>query len=173
MIAKLDYINSPAHCCITQPPCGALWWLRKSHIVNDANHQHSSFARRRHDVSNYIPPDRLVKVSWKSVQPFPRTVVSYLTVGKNQKSQKKQKNTCKTYTLPPHRGCVKDEKITGDNILLLGLLLLLLLCCYRPCVTRPSIFYREKPALIFWWSFICRAIASHCTYRNVTVQEIS
>ena len=28
---------------------GALWWLRKSHIVNYAKHQHSPFARRRHD----------------------------------------------------------------------------------------------------------------------------
>jgi len=75
----LDYIHSPAHGCITQPPCVApsgysarviayiaLCWdchiQQQSHSVNYAN-QHSpfarrrtTFARRRHDVSNYIPP---------------------------------------------------------------------------------------------------------------------
>ena len=42
---------------------GALWWLRQSHSVNYANHQHSpfdrrwlTFARRRHDVANSIFP---------------------------------------------------------------------------------------------------------------------
>ena len=35
---------------------GALWWLRKSHSVNYANHQRSPFARRRHDVSDSIFP---------------------------------------------------------------------------------------------------------------------
>jgi len=51
---------------------GTLWWLRQSHSVNSvsgdchiqqqshsvnyANHQHSPFARRRHDVANYIFP---------------------------------------------------------------------------------------------------------------------
>jgi len=35
---------------------GALWWFRQSHSVNYANHQHSPFARRRHDVANSIFP---------------------------------------------------------------------------------------------------------------------
>ena len=48
---------------------------------------------------------RLVKVSWKSVQPFPRTVVSYFFAdGKNKKNKKqKTKKICETYTLPPYR----------------------------------------------------------------------
>jgi len=33
---------------------GTLWWLCQSHSVNYANHQHSPFARRRHDVANSI-----------------------------------------------------------------------------------------------------------------------
>jgi len=54
----------------------------------------------------------LVKVSWKSVQPFPRTVVWYFcgewkkqkAKKKTKQKQKKQKeNICKTYTHPPHR----------------------------------------------------------------------
>jgi len=32
------------------------WWLLQSHSVNYANHQHSPFARRRHDVANSIFP---------------------------------------------------------------------------------------------------------------------
>jgi len=86
---------------------GALWWLRKCHIVNYANHQHSPFARRWHDFRQaaarcfklHFPRYRLVKVSWKSVQPFPRTVVSYfLRTEKKQKNKKTKKNICKTYT---------------------------------------------------------------------------
>ena len=89
---------------------GALWWLRESHSVNYANHQHSPFARPRHDFRQaaarrcklHFPRHRLVKVSWKSVQTFPRTVVSYFL--RTEKSKKKQKkNICKTYTHPPHR----------------------------------------------------------------------
>jgi len=53
-------------------------------------------------------PYRLGKVSRKSVQPFRRTVVSYLCTivvedEKNRKKlKKKQKNVCKTYTHPRH-----------------------------------------------------------------------
>jgi len=82
----------------------ALWRVRQSHSVNYVamlqttgtlviakesyrklrNHQHSPFARRQHDFRQaaarrfklHFPRYRLVKVSWKSVQPFPRTVVS-------------------------------------------------------------------------------------------------
>jgi len=46
---KLDYIHSPAHCCITQPPCMAPSGDSARVSVNYANHQHSPFARRRHD----------------------------------------------------------------------------------------------------------------------------
>jgi len=69
-----------------------------SHIVNYAKHQHSPFARRRHDFRQaaarrfklHFPHLSFgeLKVSWKSIQPFLRTVVSYLTVGKNKKSKK-------------------------------------------------------------------------------------
>ena len=62
---------------------GALWWLRKSHIVNYAKHQHSPFASRRHDFRQAAArrfklhsPLSFGDVSWKFVQPFPRTVVS-------------------------------------------------------------------------------------------------
>ena len=42
----------------------------------------------------HFPRYRLVKVSWKSVQPFPRTVVWYFCDGrKKQKKNKKQKKT--------------------------------------------------------------------------------
>ena len=81
---------------------GAFWWLRQSHSVNYANHQHSPFARWRHDFRQaaarrfklHFSRYRLVKVSWKSVQPFPRTVVSYFLVD----GKKTKKNICKTYT---------------------------------------------------------------------------
>ena len=76
------------------------WWLRQSHSVNYANHQHSPFARRRHDIRQaatrrcklHFSRYRLVKVSWKSVQPFPRTVVSYFSW-----TEKKTKKNKKTY----------------------------------------------------------------------------
>jgi len=82
---------------------GALWWLRQSHSVNYANHQHSPFARRRHDICQaaarrwklHFPRYRLVKVSWKSVQTFPRTVVWYFCDGR-KKTKQKQKKTKKT-----------------------------------------------------------------------------
>jgi len=86
---------------------GVLWWLRQSHSVNYANHQHSPFARRRHDFRQaaarrfklHFSRYRLVKVSWKSVQPFPRTVVSYFW-WTEKKQKKTKKNICKTYTHP-------------------------------------------------------------------------
>jgi len=71
-IKQLDYIHSPAHGCIMQPPCVApsgdsarviayiaLCWdcciPQQSHRVNYAN-QHSPFARRRHDFRTTSPP---------------------------------------------------------------------------------------------------------------------
>jgi len=94
--------------------CGTLWWLRKSHVINYANHQHSPFARRRNDFRQaaalcfklHFPRHRLVKVSWKSVQPFPRTVVSYFwrTEKKLKTKKKTKKNICKTYMHPPPTG---------------------------------------------------------------------
>ena len=44
----------------------------------------------------HFSPYRLVKVSWKSVQPFPRTVVSYFLT--DREKTKNRKNICKTYT---------------------------------------------------------------------------
>ena len=85
-----------------------------SHSVNYANHQHLPFARRRHDFRQaaaqrcklHFSRYRLVKVSWKSVQPFTRTVVSYfLTDGKKTK----------TYTLPPHRRLRKLGNVTHSS----------------------------------------------------------
>jgi len=85
---------------------GALWWFRQSHSVNYANHQRSPFARRRHDFRQaaarrfklHFPRYRLTKVSWKSVQPFPRNgCLIFLTDGKKTK-----KNICKTHTHPRH-----------------------------------------------------------------------
>ena len=83
------------------------WWLRKSHIVNCANHQHSpgggtTFAKRRHDVSNYIPPLSFGKSFMKIRSAVPENgCIIFLTDGKKQKTKYK-KNICKTYThLPP------------------------------------------------------------------------
>jgi len=77
---------------------GALRWLRQSHNVNYANHQHSpgggtTFARRRHDVANSIFPGI---VWWKFHQnPFSRSRerLSHIFCGrkKNKKKQRKQK----------------------------------------------------------------------------------
>jgi len=100
----------------------ALWWVRQSHsvnyvapsgdcervIVNYANHQHSPFARRRHDVSDYIPPI----VWWKFHEnPFSRSRerLSHSFGGreknkKKQQQKQKKRNNCKTYTHPPPTG---------------------------------------------------------------------
>ena len=100
---------------------GALWWLRQSHSVNYANHQHSQYARRRHDfrqaaarVSNYISAPI---VWWKFHEnPFsrPRERLSHNFGGrkktkKKQKNKKKQKKTTAKHIrirLLPEGGCV-------------------------------------------------------------------
>jgi len=50
----------------------------------------------------HFPRYRLVKVSRKSVQPFPRTVVSYLCTIVWRTEKKQNKKRCKTYTHPRH-----------------------------------------------------------------------
>ena len=82
---------------------GALWWFRKSHSVNYANHQHSPFARRRHDVSN---PLSFGKSFMKIRSAVPENgCLIVLVDGKKQKKTKKcKKNICKTYTHPPPTG---------------------------------------------------------------------
>jgi len=58
-----------------------------------------------------LPPYRLVKISWKSVQPFPRTVVCFFCGGqkKKQKTKKKQKKTSvKHIRIRLIGGCVKQ-----------------------------------------------------------------
>jgi len=77
---------------------GALWWLRQSHSVNYAIINIRQAAARRWKL--HFLRYRLDKVSWKSVQPFPRTVVCFFD-GRKKKT-KKTKKICKTYTLPPH-----------------------------------------------------------------------
>jgi len=89
---------------------GALWWLHQSHSIYYANHQHSPFARR---CKLHFPSYRLIKVSWKSVQPFPRTVVSYFWQTEKKQKTKTEKNICKTYILPPHR---RLRKLTLTSI---------------------------------------------------------
>ena len=81
----------------------------------------TTFAKRRHDDSNYIPPYRLVKVSWKSVQPFPRTVVSFFFDGrkKNKKKQKKNKKKQKKTYVKHKRyrligGCINQSKLSSS-----------------------------------------------------------
>ena len=98
----------------------ALWWLRKSHIVYYAYHQHSPFARRRHDLRQaaarrfklHFPQYRLVKVSWKSVQPFPRTVTSLIFLTDGKKTKNKQKTSAKhiCIRLLPEGGCVNNGR---------------------------------------------------------------
>jgi len=57
---------------------------------------------------------RLVKVLWKSTQPFPRTVVWYFVA-----NGKKTKNICKIYTHPPHRRLHKVFKVRPGLLQLL------------------------------------------------------
>jgi len=61
----------------------------------------------------HFPRYRLVKVSWKSVQPFPRTVVWYFVTDrkKTEKEQKKQKKTSVKYIrIRLIGGCVNYKK---------------------------------------------------------------
>ena len=98
---------------------GALWGLRQSHSVNYANHQHSPFARQRHDFRQvasrrfklHFPRYRLVKVSWESVQPFPRTVVSYFL--RTEKKTKNKKTSVKHICYRLIGGCINYFWLTN------------------------------------------------------------
>ena len=90
---------------------GALWWLRKTHIVNYAKHQHSPFARRRHDFRQaaarrfklHFPPI----VWWKFREnPFSRSRerLSHSFGGRKKTSAKHRPIRIR---LLPEGGCVK------------------------------------------------------------------
>ena len=118
---QLDYIHSPSHGCITQLPCVApsgdsaraiayiaLCWdchiQQQRHSVNYAN-QHSPFARRRHDVSNYTPLSFGKSfMTIRSAVPENGCLIFLTDEKKHKKIKKKQKNICKTYTHPPPTG---------------------------------------------------------------------
>ena len=132
MLLKLDYIHSPAHGCITQPPCVApsgdsarviayiaLCWdchiQQQNHSVNYAN-QHSPgggttfptvFSNCKM-ISNCfsISPLSFGKSFMKIRSAVPENgCLIVLVKGKKQKETKKQqKNNCKTYTHPPPTG---------------------------------------------------------------------
>jgi len=81
---------------------GALWWLRKSHIVNYAKHQHSPGGGMTFQTAFPI-------VWWKFHEnPFSRSRerVSHSFGGQKRKTKKtkNKKNNCKTYTHPPPTG---------------------------------------------------------------------
>ena len=92
--------------CITQPPCVAPSGDSARVSVNYAiiNICHSpgggtTFAKRRHDVSNYISPVSFSKSFMKIRSAVPEHgCLIVLADGK------KQKNNCKTYTHPPPTG---------------------------------------------------------------------
>ena len=79
-------------------------------------HQHSPFATRRHDVSNYISPLSFGRSFMKIRSAVPENgCLIFLTDEKKNKKQKKNKNKtkktkkckkiiCKTYTHPPPTG---------------------------------------------------------------------
>ena len=72
----------------------------------------STFAIRQAAARRFklhFPRYRLAKVSWKSVQPFPRTVVSYFwrTEKTKTKTKKKQKKHLQNIYAPASGGCVK------------------------------------------------------------------
>ena len=90
---------------------GALWWFRQSHSVvltgdchiqqlshsvNYANHQHSpgggtTFAKRRHDVSNYISPLSFGKSFMKIRSAVPEYgCLIFLVDGKKTKNRDKK-----------------------------------------------------------------------------------
>ena len=84
---------------------GALWWFRKSHIVNYAKHEHSPFARRRHDFSNYIPPI----VWWKFHEnPFSRSRerLSHSFGGRKKNKKNKRKHLQNIYASASYRKAV-------------------------------------------------------------------
>ena len=87
---------------------GALWWLRKSHIVNYANHQHSPFARRRHDVSNYIPPPLSFGESFMKIRSAVPENGCLIVLVDGKKNKKNKKTTAKHVRihLLPEGGCV-------------------------------------------------------------------
>ena len=100
---------------------GALWWLRKSHIVNYAKHQHSPFARRRHDFRQAVVRrfklhsplsfgESFMKI--RSAVPENGCLIVLVDGNKKQKKTKKNKKMQKTSAkhirirFLPEGGCV-------------------------------------------------------------------
>jgi len=118
-IPKLDYIHSPAHWCITQPPCVApsgdsarviaLTTWRPLVIAKESYRKlrkSSTFAicqtaARRFKL--HFPPLSFGKSVMKIRSAVPENgCLIFLTDGKKTKKTTKQKNICKTYMhLPP------------------------------------------------------------------------
>jgi len=82
--------------------------LRKSHIVNYANHQHSPFARRRQDVSNFISPLSFGK-SFMKIRSRERLSHIFDGRNKNKKNAKKTSAKHKRIRLLPEGGCVNKQ----------------------------------------------------------------
>jgi len=86
--------------------------LRKSHIVNYAKHQHSpgggtTFAKRRHNVSNYIPPPLSFSESFMKIRSaVPENGCLIVLVDR----KKTAKHIC--IRLLPEGGCVNEQ---ADN----------------------------------------------------------
>jgi len=85
---------------------GALWWLRQSHSVNYANHQHSPFARRRHDVANSVFPGIIWKI--RSAVPENGCLIFFADGKKTKKKQKQKKTSVKHIRIRLIGGCVNN-----------------------------------------------------------------
>jgi len=109
---------------------GTLWWFRKSHSINYANHQHLPFARRRHDFRQAAARRFKLHFSpivwWKFHEnPFSysRERLSHSFGGrkknkKTKKNKKKTKKNCKTYMHPPPTGRQLRKLARGNRRIL-------------------------------------------------------
>jgi len=79
---------------------GALWWLCQSHRVNYANHQHSPGGSTT--LQTPSSPLSFNKSFMKIHSNVPENGCVIFFCGR-KKNKNKQKNICKTYTLPHHR----------------------------------------------------------------------
>jgi len=107
--------------------CGALWWVRQSHSVNyvapsgDCERviswisiRHSpgcgtTFAKRRHDASNYISPLSFGKSFMKIRSAVPENGCLIVLVDGKNKKQKKTTTKHIRIRLLPEGGCVNNK----------------------------------------------------------------
>ena len=120
--------------------CGALWWLRKSHIVSYAMHQHSPFARRRHDFRQaaarrfklHFPPI----LWWKFHEnPFSRSRERLSHSFGGRKKPKK----CKTYTHPPPTGR-RLRKLSQSTQIVHDVVVCIVWDCWQLGLTPTSLY---------------------------------